>query len=289
MSDRVDVGIDRILVPLDGHEAAASALDHAITLAENVDAGIHLLSVVDAYRLKSVDQRRSIEAELEDVIADAAAAVQTAEIPVTTAVEVGFPHKEILNAVADHDADLIAMGTRGRTGLDRHLLGSVAEKVVRLSTVPVLTVGDDAVGTRPYRNILVPTDGSDAAQPAERLGIALAGRFGATVHALSVVPELRIGSRETEDAYEAASRDAIERMKEHGGENTDIRGGIEHGVPHRTILDHCDAVDADLIVLGTHGRTGVERFVLGSVAEKVVRLAERPVLVVPARTGAGTD
>jgi nucleotide-binding universal stress UspA family protein len=280
-------GVERILVPLDGSDGSAQALDHAITLASELGASIHLVAVVDPYGLSSVTERQEVETELEDVVASGAARVQETGIPVTTAVEAGFPHREILGSVEARSIDLIVMGTHGRRGLDRFVLGSVAEKVVRLSPVPVLTVRIGASGERPYRDVVIPTDGSDAAMPAERLGVDLARQFGATVHALSVVPQGRIRSSETDAAFEEAAQAAVERVETRAatraGDDGEVLATIERGVPHRRILDYCGDVDADLVVLGTHGRTGVERFVLGSVAEKVLRLSETPVLVVPSK------
>ncbi|MFA1611191.1 universal stress protein [Halobellus rubicundus] len=276
----IDVG--RILVPIDGRESALPALDHAVSLADETGASVHLLAVVDPYGLSSVTERTEVEADLEDAVADAAARVQDAGVAVRTAVESGFPHEEILEYVDREGIDLVAMGTHGRTGLDRYLLGSVAEKVVRLSPVPVLTVRPDAAGERPYRDVVVPTDGSDAAAPAERWGVGVAARSEAAVHALSVVPREPIRSSETRAAYEDAAEAAIERVRARTDDiGVAFDGAVEHGVPHRGILDYADRTGADLVVIGTHGRTGVERFVLGSVAEKVVRLSETPVLVVP--------
>ncbi|SDY20690.1 universal stress protein [Halobellus clavatus] len=283
MTSPTSVAVDRILVPLDGSESAMPALEHGISLAVEADATVHLVAVVDPYGLSSVAERSEVEAELEEAVTDAAARVQDAGATVRTAVESGFPHEELLSVVDREGIDLIAMGTHGRTGLDRYVLGSVAEKLVRLSPVPVLTVREDATGERPYRNVVVPTDGSDAAVPAERWGVGLADRFGAGVRALSVVPVGPVRSSETTAALEEAATAAVERVTsratEAGVESSQV---IEHGVPHRKILDVCERTSADLVVLGTHGRTGVERFVLGSVAEKVVRLSEMPVLVVPA-------
>ncbi|WP_336022918.1 universal stress protein [Halobellus salinisoli] len=282
MSHSIGDELRRILVPIDGSDGASAALDHAISVAAATDAEILLLAVVDPYGLSSVTERKEVEAELEGVVTDAAARVQDAGVAVSTAVEAGFPHEEILDAVEDHAVDLIAMGTHGRSGLQRYVVGSVAEKVVRLSPIPVLTVRVGATGERPYRDLVIPTDGSDAAVPAERWGINLAEEFGADVHALSVVPEMPVRSSETRAAYEEVAQSAVDRVAARGSEfGVEIAEAIEHGVPHRAIIDHCEAVDADLVVLGTHGRTGVERFVLGSVAEKVVRLSETPVLVVP--------
>ena len=284
MTHPTGIEVARILVPTDGSDGASAALDHAITVAAATDAEILLLAVVNPYGMSSVTERKEVEAELEDVVTDAAARVQDAGVAVSTAVEAGFPHEEILNAVDDHEIDMISMGTHGRSGLQRFVIGSVAEKVVRLSPVPVLTVRVDAAGERPYREIVVPTDGSDAAMPAERWSVDLAAEFGADLNALSVVPEGPVRSSETRAAYEEVAQSAVERVAARGSEfGVDVAEAIEHGVPHREIIDHCTEVDADLVVLGTHGRTGVERFVLGSVAEKVVRLSETPVLVVPSK------
>ena len=282
MSQQAAVELRRILVPVDGSEGADAALDHAISLAGAVGAEIRLLSVVDPYVLSTVTERKEVEEELEAVVEEAAARVRDTGVEASTAVETGFPHEEILDTVADDDIDLVAMGTHGRRGLQRFVLGSVAEKVVRLSPVPVLTVRTGATGRSPYENIVVPTDGSDAALPAERLGVNLTGQFDAVAHALSVVPKGRIRSSETVEAQEEAARKAVDRVVALGdAAGVRVEEAVEHGVPHRVIVDYCESLDADLAVLGTHGRTGVERFVLGSVAEKVLRLSETPVLVVP--------
>ncbi|WP_049987960.1 universal stress protein [Halobellus rufus] len=284
MSHDTGIEVGRILVPIDGSDGASAALDHAISVADATDAEILLLAVVNPYGMSSVTERTEVEAELEDVVTDAAARVQDAGVAVSTAIEAGFPHEEILNAVEDHSIDLIAMGTHGRSGFERFVIGSVAEKIVRLSPVPVLTVRTKARGERPYRDIVVPTDGSDAAVPAERWGVDLGAEFGAAVHALSVVPEGPVRSSETRAAYEEIAQSAVDRVAARGSEfGVDVEETIEHGVPHREIIDHCTGIAADLVVLGTHGRTGVERFILGSVAEKVVRLSETPVLVVPSK------
>jgi len=138
-----------------------------------------------------------------------------------------------------------------------------------------------------YQKILVPTDGSAGADAALAEAIDLAAAFDATVHSLYVAdtsaaqPETgyvdivesfeRIGEETTTDAVERAEQAGVEAV-----------GAVRTGPPHRTILDYVEAVDADLVVMGTHGRTGLERYLLGSVTEKVVRTAEVPVLTVHA-------
>jgi len=136
-----------------------------------------------------------------------------------------------------------------------------------------------------YETILVPTDGSAGAHAALDEAVSLAATYDATVYSLYVAdtsaaqPETgyvdivesfeRIGEETTAEAVERAERADVEAV-----------GAVRTGLPHRTILDYAEEIDADLIVMGTHGRTGLERYLLGSVTEKVVRTADAPVLTV---------
>lgn len=135
---------ERILLPTDGSENAERAIEQAIGLATTYDASLHLLYVVDVNHMSSDTAENLMHDKLEqtghaavDEIADRA---QQAGITVSSAVIPGTPAQEILTYAEDHDIDLIVMGTRGRTGFNRLLVGSVTEKVVRLSDIPVLTV-----------------------------------------------------------------------------------------------------------------------------------------------------
>lgn len=132
-----------ILVPTDGSTGARQALEHAITLATEQNATVHVVYVVNPsytaaegmeYLLEALEEEgeRTVESAL-DLSADS-------DVPMTTKVLRGTPYRKILEYAADHEIDLIVMGTQGRTGLDRFLLGSTTEKVVRTSEIPVLTV-----------------------------------------------------------------------------------------------------------------------------------------------------
>ncbi|MDS0284204.1 universal stress protein [Haloarcula onubensis] len=144
---------DAVLVPTDGSEGSREAATHAIDHANRYDAALHVLYVVDA-RIGVVHETtpelvfEELEAQgeraIEAVHAQArAAGVETIEGVVAR----GDPHRAILDYTAAEDIDLIVMGTHGRTGLDHYLIGSVTEKVVRLSDVPVLTVPLSAEAT----------------------------------------------------------------------------------------------------------------------------------------------
>jgi nucleotide-binding universal stress UspA family protein len=142
---------DRILVPTDGSEGSRAAVEHAVDLATTFDAVLHALYVVDAGVgvdggvLGTLD---AFEAAGEDAVEEVARRAAAAGVETVTDVVQGTPHRAILDHVDEHAVDLVVMGTHGRTGLDRYLLGSVAEKVVRLSDGPVLTVRipEDAPG-----------------------------------------------------------------------------------------------------------------------------------------------
>jgi nucleotide-binding universal stress UspA family protein len=132
-----------------------------------------------------------------------------------------------------------------------------------------------------YDQILVPTDGSGAVEHA----IDLATTYGATLHTIYVVdPNVGVDASVpgTFDALEAAGETAIDEViqqAEAAGVDS-IEGAVAQGAPHRAILEYVDDRDVDLVVMGTHGRTGLDRYLLGSVTEKVVRLSDAPVLTV---------
>lgn len=136
-----------------------------------------------------------------------------------------------------------------------------------------------------YEVILFPTDGSDAADAALQHALEHAGNYGATLHVLYVADTNRdsvsiVGStvvdalvEEGEAIVDTAEKQALDR-------GIAVESAVVQGDPSRTILDYVDAVDADLVVMGTHGRRGLDRILLGSVTDRVIRSCSAPVLVV---------
>jgi nucleotide-binding universal stress UspA family protein len=138
---------DRILLPTDGSQGSNRAVDQALELAAETGAELHVLFVVEELPYAPEMMDGEIEARLRAIGEEAIEAIreraETADVPLETAIEDGVPHQSILEYTEDEAIDLVVMGTQGRSGLDRYLLGSVAERVVRGSKAPVLTVRVD--------------------------------------------------------------------------------------------------------------------------------------------------
>jgi len=293
----MDHSIDSILVPTDGSDGAETGARHAVGLAADVGADLHALSVVDALEinpsLAGVDEddpKSQFEASgtraVESVV-ELARPHLDGEVPTT--VEWGRPFKRITEYAANHDIDLIVMGTHGRSGLRRLVLGSVAEKVLRATSVPVVMVPPAATieGVDvEYREFLVPTDGSEAAETAIDWGLTLADIYDGMIHSVYAVDTARFaGEGEMIGVYNALEQTgeaALDSVRQQAREaSIDVSATIGTGSPARVIRSYTEDHDIDLIVMGTHGRSGVERYLIGSITESVVRHAEVPVCCVP--------
>ncbi|TYL36489.1 universal stress protein [Natronococcus pandeyae] len=130
-----------ILVPTDGSNESQQAAERGIEIAAALDATVHALSVVEGSATLKRDQLRvNAEQEAEKSVDQVVDEAERMGVDVVTAVELGIPHETINEYALENDVDMIVMGTHGRTGLDHVLIGSIAERVVRTSPVPVLTV-----------------------------------------------------------------------------------------------------------------------------------------------------
>jgi len=289
---------DHILVPTDGSDHAARAVDHGVLLAEAFDATVHLLTVVDIeaaagpFSAGGVDQSYVEDRTESEREALASLEADLTDVPVETAVTTGKPSEGILDYVGDEAVDLIVMGTHGRSGLRRYLTGSVAERVVRLSPVPVVTVraSDESAVEGGYDDVLVPTDGSDRSEAAVAHALAVAEAFDSTLHAVSVVNvgDIAAGAEaavpsELLDELREASTDAVESVAaQASAAGVDSVTAVSTGRPKHDLLEYVGDNDIDLVCMGTHGRTGLDRVLLGSTAEALVRQVDVPVLTVSA-------
>ena len=146
-----------------------------------------------------------------------------------------------------------------------------------------------------YERILVPTDGSSGVERAVEHAVDLARTYGAELHVLNVVNIASLSAgvnseavvENLEDQGEELTYRVAEQATDAGVE--DVTCEVTHGIPHQAILDYAEEEDVDLVVMGTHGRTGLEHYLLGSVTEKVVRTSDVPVLTVRASEESDTE
>jgi nucleotide-binding universal stress UspA family protein len=287
---------DRILVPTDGSDHAVAAAKYAFELAGALGADVDVVSVVDVqgaagpFSAGGIDQEflGRLESEAEAAI-EAVEALGEEEQTVHTATMEGAPGETLVEYVSDHGVDLVVMGTRGRSGLKRYVLGSVTERVLRHAPVPVFTTRVTAVPDDPtFDRVVVPTDGSETAELAVAQAVTIARAFDATVHAISVVDIGRMAAQSDMtpataiyDRLKEGATEATETVAERAGRaDVDVVTEVREGFPASEILDYTAETDGDLIVMGTRGHTGVERFLLGSTTERAVRNADTPVLAV---------
>lgn len=266
----------------------ASAAETAVAVAARVGAEVHPVYVLQLGRYPA-----EFDAEGTDDLARRGdrATVEAAETGVDATPAVvesdGRTHRAILDGADRHDADCIAVGTYGRSGVDRLVLGSVAERTLRESPVPVLAVRAGATADADVESVVVPTDGSEQARAAAERAVELAATTGATLHAVNVVDVGVTGaafdSAPVLDSLEAAGERAVDAVRDRA-EATGVAAvetAVPRGTPSEAVVRYAADHDADRIVMGTHGRTGLDRLVLGSVTERVVRHSEVPVLAVP--------
>ncbi|MBE0568092.1 MAG: universal stress protein [Deltaproteobacteria bacterium] len=206
----------------------------------------------------------------------------------TPVVRVGMPYVEIIRESRARAADLIVLGRHGRRGIRDLFLGSTAERVIRNGSAPVLLVNGKP--SHPYRRVLIALDLGDTSPATVELALRAAGPGVAemsVLHACAMPFQGFIASGLTPaelDAYRRDSRAAgLSRLRRFleslGDRGVRWRPIVRSGDPRVEILREAEKVRADLIVLGTHGRTGVSHALLGSVAQWIVRRAERDVLV----------
>ncbi len=282
---------DTILVPVDGSAVGEGATDTALNLAQRFDASLHAINVVetDGFPADAESEATEEVARLgEETLTTLRDRAMGAGVSATThVIKTADPiHQAILDYTRDHDVDLVVMGTHGRTGLNRLVLGSITERALRTSPVPVLTVHEDMTLDPDFETVLVPTDGSDAANAAADHGITLAEATDAAMHVVHVVDLTAVsgefGSAEVLNALEEAGQQAVDDIITRAGDAglRSVQAAVLSGIPARAISDYAKERDIDLVVMGTHGRTGLERHLLGSVTEKIVRIADVPVLTV---------
>jgi nucleotide-binding universal stress UspA family protein len=269
-----------LLVPLDGHVLAESALPLARLLASALGARLDLVQIVHG------TSPATEEEEAREYLERVSSRFAAAEIDVSTKVLRGDPGDCIVREAAAEHVALVVIATHGRAGLHRAVRGSVAEYVVGHAPSPIVVVRSGLHRQPRLTTLLLPVDPSGGAPMAEVLALAQAA--DARVVLLTVVPpgstfvwQWKAGELLDEPQAVVAARDRLEELAtgmREAGVATDVRVAI--GPPVSSIHAVAEAIDADLIVMSTHARTGLHRTMLGSTADSVVRSVERAVLLV---------
>jgi len=297
------VKIRTIVFPTDFSDSANAALGRALFLAERFEAELHMLHalVLHEFDPNSPDQdfpgAEDVFRQLFEIADSKLAGLLKQHGRETLTLRQvnrrGVAAADVILAYADEvDADLIVMGTHGRRGPARMFLGSVAESVTRHASCPVLTVRAEArsVKEQSVKKILVPVDFSEPSELTIRYAEALGHVYHSGLELLHVAEEIPypyfyvpLASEELGDrlnrAREALAKLAADTLSKSVRYTTSVRSGRVAS----EILDHARESDCGLLVIGTHGLSGLERVLVGSTAEQVIREAECPVFVVKSR------
>jgi nucleotide-binding universal stress UspA family protein len=284
-----------ILVPLDGSEFSERALPMATSLAQAMESKVILMHAASASVFPGADpteaQCQAIE-DAESYLAALANGLSEQGLTVEVAAPFGDAAESIVLEVGMRTADLVVMCTHGRSGMGRWIYGSVAEQVLAHSPAPVLLVRPtgEIVTLMPERApLLVSLDGSAFAEAALSHAVALARAFGGPILLVRALEQPVISyeyavtgilyeSMEEQRRQAEAYLEGVAQRLRSDGLNVDTL--VWEGWPADVIVHRGMASDARLIVMATHGRTGIARLVLGSVALEVVRRTHLPVLLV---------
>jgi nucleotide-binding universal stress UspA family protein len=282
--------IQTILHPTDFSEYANSAFALARSLA--CDWGSRLI-VLHVASVPLLQQKRGYPWELQKAIKRHQA--EAPDVHLEPRLEVGDAAAGILRVVEEDACDLMVMGTRGRGGLGRLLLGSVAREVMRHAPCPVAvaTASRSETAAHAIRTILHPTDFSRHSDSALRMACALAREHGARLTVLHVVASRGLGSigmappPPLPKNHLGAVQDRLQRWLQWADDDgVRAKYRVEEGDAAGVILGAAQTSGCDLIVMGTQGRMGLERMWMGSVAEEIARKAVCPVLTVKASSAA---
>lgn len=307
------ITINNILCPVDFSTHSRQALDHAIVIARRYGARVTALYVMPSdVAIYSADDVRVqdavtlIHGDSDKVVFDLQSFVSresASDVDISITVRQGRAALEIVHEAAALQADLLVLGSHGRTGFDRLLLGSVTERVLRTAPCPVLTVPahhPDAVPASPvlFRNILCALDFSKSSARALDYATLMAQETDATLTVLHVInkdfeplavhpmPEMSEERLSLADYFRWREQETRRQLEVAVPESVNtyctVRKQIVYGKPAAAILDVADAQGCDLVVMGVQGRGTVDIALFGSTTQQVVRQALCPVLTVRA-------
>lgn len=295
--------LKRILFPTDFSRCANQALDHALHVAQRYGAGLHIFHAqvlhIDEPQMSSFSgmtsenlhnwQDEVVQSKMKELLSK----MNAGNVPITTASKRGISSAPtILEYAETNDIDLIIMGTHGRRGIGHLFLGSVAEELVRHAPCPVMTIREqkEPVPVHEFKSILAPVDFSEYATRTLTYAKHLAQTYGAQLQLLHVVeqaihPSFYAGGVDSLFAIAPDIREKclaqLDRLaKETPGPQVPVELHVIEGHAARDIVNFAKDQKSDMMVIATHGLTGIEHLLLGSITEKVVRMAPCPVFTV---------
>lgn len=287
--------LEKLLLSTDGSEFGEGAIREAIKLAKTCSSKLLAISVVETnpeYETIAPQLIEKAEKEarkhLEAVKEMASKEGVDCEIIARQGED---PFKYIVEEASKNQAGMIITGRRGRKGFKRLMMGSETAKIIGHATCNILVVPRAA--NIEFKKIIVATDGSKHSEAAVQEAVNIAKRCGSNLIAVSVVPsetespfdivhsEMQKGMIAEKELGEAEKN--IKKVKDlAGAEGVTVKGFVYAGRPYEAVLEIAKEEKADLIIVGSHGRTGISKLLMGSVTEKVIGLAECAVLVVKA-------
>jgi nucleotide-binding universal stress UspA family protein len=266
----------RLLLATDGSKMSEGAIKEAVNLAKTCSSKLFVVSVVEinpefeAYAPGILEKmEKETRQHLDSIRSQASKEGVNCE---TIAHEGDEPFQYIIDEAAKNKVEMILMGRHGRTGLKRLLMGSVTARVIGLASCKVMVVPEGTGFT--CKKILIATDGSKYSEAASREAISIAKRCGSDLIVLSVA------TKEKNLPAAKKSVDKVSKMAEK--EDIKVDTLTPRGTPYEVIVKTAEKKNADVIVVGSHGRTGLERLLMGSVTERVIGHAKCAVLVVKA-------
>ncbi len=291
------MNLKKILVPIDFSDYSDAAIQYAIGFTKSLQAHLTLIHVEILIHSLQPDaifgtsrMEKTIRKVLNDIqeqMKERIAVAKKEGVSADYAVIQGkSAASSLLEYVQQNPYDLIIMGTHGRTGIKHFILGSIAEKLVRLSPTPVLTLHKS---TRQFRlkHILIPVDFSESSLKAVEYGAEIAHQFQSEITLLHVVESLPYPAFYPEGFSPAFDYDPQLRERINENLNTILQDEtlpvhrlIRMGTPSSEIVHYAQKKDIDLILMSTRGLTGLEHILIGSTTERVVRMSEVPVLTI---------
>jgi nucleotide-binding universal stress UspA family protein len=290
------VRIEKILCPVDFFPASLRAADFAVLLGKNCGAKVLFFHVNPVspgtyeYAIAVPGAVRPDEESSAQEVNQLVTRARESGVAAEGKLRPGDVYDEIKQAIRVISPDLIVMGTHGRRGVERWFMGSTTEKLLRHSAVPILTIStaeELPLTTARFRRILVTTDFSEGATDTLAYALSLAEQNGSQITLLHVVDKIIEGvAVDLSGWYQKPSVEGVQKQLEDlvpadARSRCDVVTRIGTGVPYRVILGFLEDEKVDLVVMSIHGKGLVDRALLGSTAERVVRGASCPVLLIP--------